>query len=126
MTIAADVDAQVTIDSATRDAAIVAATSAVSGFAFSLAQITIAQTDFVSTDAVITELAVLNLQRHQDNLKLQGMQQLEFNPVMKLTKTQMDIVTRTVQSNQWNTVMVSNIKSPTANQEQPWYDPDFS
>ena len=124
MTIQADVDAQVTIDATTSAAAIAAATNAVSGYAFSIAGITVAATDFVSTDAVITELAIGAVHRHQDNLKFQGIDQIEFNPQIKLNQVQRDIVSRTVKMNRVGTLMRSSTDSPSS-KGKVWSSPDF-
>ena len=124
MTIATDVDAQVTIDSTTRDAAIVAATSKVSGYAYSIGGITIAQTAYVSTDAIITELAVKMIQRHQDNLKMQGMSQIEFSPIAVLTKEDRGIIRRTVKQVVMASVGFSSYTSPTGN-SKAWLEPDW-
>ena len=124
MTIAADVDAQVTIDSTTRDAAIAAATSAVSGYAYSIAKVTVAATDFVSTDAVITELSVGAVHRHQDNLKFQGTQTVEFNPQIKLNSTNRKIVENTIKAANVGSLMRSSTDSPSS-KGKSWSSPDW-
>lgn len=124
MTVQADVDAQVTIDATTSGAAIVAATSAVSGYAFSITAVTVAIGDFASTDMVITELAVRMLHRHQDNLKFQGVPQMEFNPIPKLTENDKAIISRTMKKSILASSLIASTASP-ASKDLDWTNPDW-
>ena len=124
MTVQNDVDAQVTIDATTSAAAIVAATSAVSGYAFSITAVAVALGDFASTDAVITEIAVRMLHRHQDNLKFQGVPQMEFNPVVKLTQVDRDTIKRTMRKSILASSLIASTVSPTG-KGLDWTNPDW-
>ncbi len=126
MTIAADVDAQVTLDSTTRDAAIAAATSKVSGHAFGFGGVTIVDGSYESTDAIITEIAIRMLHRHQDNLKFQGLPQTEFNPTVVLTTTDKKTIERTVRRAVMSASTVSSSTSPTGKGLNPWSNPNWN
>lgn len=124
MTIAADVDAQIEVNSTDRDAAITAATNYIVGIAYALTQVTVAAGDYTGIDAIITALAVKML-NHLRNSRHGLGEVVQANPGEFITKQDLELIEKTLRQATIASTVKITYTSPFKDNLNEWYSGEF-